>query len=223
MTVPLPSPVAGRPVHRNGREWPRVLLLAAGLGVVAAVAVVYAYYNDPWRPLAHTLGIWAVLAAAVAFRRPLPLAVGAATTFLAVAVVCFYVGLKIGHDIRWAGSSSVMDVNWHGVELWLVLAVVAGAALGTAGAWAARPDWRGPAATAALVGLLLGDAYRRLDGYGPDVAVTVDLLAAVAVFLVATRANRRPVATLAWTVLAAAAGFAVVSAPDLLEQVLVEL
>ena len=202
--------------------WARSLGVAAVVGVLAAVVVVYAYYNDPWRPLAHTLGLWVALTAAVTFGRPVPRAVAAAITFLAVAVVSFYVGLKVGHDIRWAGSGSVMGINWGDAQLWLILAVPAGAVLGLLGASATRRDWYGPAATAALLGLLLGDAWRRLASYGPDIAVTVDLLATVVILAVATRANRRPELTAAMTVVAALAGFVVVSAPDFLEQVLIE-
>ncbi len=48
----------------------RAVLVAAAAGTAVAVAAVYAYHNDPWRPLAHVLAPWAVLAVAVAFRRP---------------------------------------------------------------------------------------------------------------------------------------------------------
>jgi hypothetical protein len=113
-----------------------------------------------------------------------------------------------------------MGVNWDDIQLWLVLAAVAGAVFGLAASCAARRDRWGPVATAVLLGLLLGDAYRRLHDRGPDIAVAVDLLAAVVVSLVVIRANRRPGRTLAWTLLAAIAGFAVVSAPDALQQAL---
>jgi hypothetical protein len=53
------------------------------------------------------------------------------------------------------------------------------------------------------------------------VAVAFDAVAAVLVFVVATRVNRRPLLTLALTAVAAVIGLAVVSAPDLLEQLLV--
>ncbi len=139
---------------------------AAAVGTAAAVAMVYAYYNDPWRPLAHVLAPWAVLAVAVAFRRPLLPAVAAGVASLAAAVVTFYVGLKVGHDIRWADSGSVMGIDWDRIRLWLVLACLAGGVFGLLGATAARRDWRGAAATAALLGLLLGEAYRRSADWG---------------------------------------------------------
>ncbi len=198
-------------------ELTRAVLLATVAGTAMAVAAVYAYYNDPWRPLAHVLAPWAVLAVAVAFRRPLLPAVAASVASLASAVVTFYVGLKVGHDIRWAGSGSVMSIDWDRIQLWLVLACLAGGVFGLLGATAARRDWRGAAAIAALLGLLLGEAYRRSSDWGLDVAVAVDVVAAVLVFAVATRVNRRPLLTLALTAVAAVVGFVVVSAPDVLE------
>lgn len=81
-----------QPQAPHARMWALTLLLAAAVGVV--VAVVYANYNDPWRPLAHSLGLWAVMATAVAFRRPLALAIGASIASLAAAVITFYIGLR---------------------------------------------------------------------------------------------------------------------------------
>ncbi|MGX5656931.1 DUF6518 family protein [Geodermatophilus nigrescens] len=200
----------------------RVMLPAAVAGAALAAVAVYAYYNDPWRSLAHILAPWAVLACVVAFRRPPLPAVVASVSSLAAAVVTFYVGLKLAHDIRWTGSGSVMTINWGDVQLWLLLAGLAGAVFGLLGATAARPDWRGAAATAALLGLLLGEAYRRSSEWGVDAAVAIDAAAAVLVFAVATGVNRRPMLTLALTAVAAVIGFGVVSTPDLLEQWLIE-
>lgn len=222
MSTARPIQSAGDPATPIRRGWPQLIAGTATAGAIAAVVIVYAYYNDPWRPLAHALGIWAVLATAVAFRRPLRQAVGAAVSFLAAAVVSFYVGLKVGHDIRWADSGSVMGVNWEQIQLWLVLAVAAGAVFGLLGAVAAWQDWRGAAATAVLLGLLLGDAWRRGTTYRLDVAVAVDLLAAVVVFVIAARANRHPALTLGLTVITSGVGFLVVSAPDFIEQLMIE-
>jgi uncharacterized protein DUF6518 len=126
-----------------------------------------------------------------------------------------------GHDIRWAGSGSVVWVSWDDVLLWVLFALPAGALFGWAGASAGRRDRWGPRATAALLGLLLGDAARRWVTWGADVAVAVDLLAAVVVLVVAMRANRRPGATLAWTLVATVVGAGLVTGPDLVEQLLV--
>ncbi|RBY81107.1 hypothetical protein DQ239_00305 [Blastococcus sp. TF02-09] len=72
------------------------------------------------------------------------------------------------------------------------------------------------------LGLLLGDAYRRLSGWGMDVAVATDIVLAIVLFTVATRRNRGSLLTLLLTVGATVAGFVVVSAPDFLEQLLIE-
>ncbi len=115
-----------------------------------------------------------------------------------------------------------MSINWAAVQLWLVLAGIAGVVFGLLGATAARTDRWGAAAAAALLGLLLGDAYRRLSAWGMDAAAVFDLVAVVLVFAQATRVNRRPLLTLALSAVAAVGGFVVVSAPDLLEQLMIE-
>jgi hypothetical protein len=45
----------------------RAIVPAALAAMALAIAVVYAYYNDPWRPLAHILGVDAGTPAACAF------------------------------------------------------------------------------------------------------------------------------------------------------------
>lgn len=221
MTLTPPSAHTEAP-RAQARTWALALLLAGAVGVAVAVAAVYAHYNDPWRPLAHTLGIWAVAASAAGFRRPPPLAIGASVAFLAAGVVTFYVGLKVGHDIRWAGTDSAMSINWHGIQLWLVLATLAGIVFGLLGSFAARRDWKGAAATAALLGLLLADAYRRFSNWGVDVAVIVDVVAGLAVFLIACRYNKRPLLTLSLTIATGVLGLLVVSVPDFIEQGLID-
>lgn len=104
--------------------------------------------NDPWRPLAHTLGVWVALAFAVSWRRPTAPAVAHAIVALAFAVVTYYAGLKIGHDIRWAFEGSFKTVGWDRIQLWTIFAVVGGLVLGWLGSRAAKQDWMG-AATAA--------------------------------------------------------------------------
>jgi hypothetical protein len=135
--------------------------------------------------------------------------------------VTFYVGLKVGHDLRWADAGSSMAINWDQIQLWLIFAVPAGAILGLLGSRAPHPSWQGAAASAALLGVLLGEAYRRYTGYGPDIAVGVALLLAAALYVVTVRRNRQPVLTLVFTALASVAGLLLVSAPDLVEQLLV--
>lgn len=52
-------------------------------------------------------------------------------------------------------------------------------------------------------------------------AVATDIVLAMVLFAAAIRVNRRPLLTLLLTVGAAVAGFIAVSAPDLLEQLLI--
>ena len=224
MLMTLTSPAADTRTPPTGvRTWVWTLVVAVGVGMAVAVVIVYAYYNDPWRPLAHTLGPWAVLATAVGFRRPPPLAIGASIGFLAAGVVTFYVGLKAGHDIRWGGTDSVMSIHWGQIGLWLVLAALAGVVFGLLGSFAPHRDWKGAAATAALIGVLLADAHRRFSNWGEvDVAVTVDVIAALAVLVIASRHNKRPLLTLGLTMAAVSVGLLAVSAPDFLEQGLIE-
>lgn len=109
------------------------------------------------------------------------------------------------------------------MQLWLVLAVLAGVAFGLMGSFAPRREWKGAVATAARLGLLVADAYRRFSNWGGiDVAVTVDLIAALAVSAIASRNNKRPLLTLALTIAAAALAWVAVSAPDFIEQGLIE-
>lgn len=208
--------------------WLWSLLWSSVAGIALASLISFAYYNDPFRPLAHTLGIWVALAFAVSWRRPKASAVAHTIVALTSAVVTYYIGLKVGHDIRWADQGSFMTVGWDRIQMWTIFAVVAGAALGWLGSLAAKQGWIGAAAAAAFVGLILGDGMRRALVWGLadpagmwDVAVLVDGALAVLVFLAATRGNRRPWLTAAFIPLVAAAGLVVVWVPDTIEQLLV--
>jgi hypothetical protein len=106
---------------------------------------------------------------------------------------------------------------------WLVLAVIAGAALGWAFSWAGRPGRAGTLGTAAVIGLLLADAYRRSTGYpAPElVLLACAVLAVVAVRCVAVRSWQQVALVAGCTLPCAAVGFLLVSAPDLLEQFMI--
>lgn len=219
--------------QQRGVEWMSSrlswsVLLYAIPGIVIASVIAYAYYNDPLRPLAHTLGLWVALAFAVSWRRPPKLAIAQAIIALGAAVVSYYIGLKIFHDIRWAARGSAFPLNWSRIQLWTVFAVVAGVVFGMLGSRAGKQDWTGAAAGAAFVGLLLGDGIRRAMVWGIvdsrgwwDAAVLVDGLLIIVVFIIATRINRRPWLTIAFLPLVAVAGLAAVWVPDMVEQLLV--
>ena len=92
---------------------------------------------------------------------------------------------------------------------------LAGVVFGLMGSLAPHRNWKGAAATAALIGLLLADAYRRLSNWGEvDVAVTVDVIAALAVLVIASQYNKRPLLTLGLTMATVAVGLLAVAAPD---------
>lgn len=86
-----------------------------------------------------------------------------------------------------------------------------------------RSGWRPAAATAVIVGLLIGDAYRRHRNYGGmDVAVWFDVLAIPAVVAMGQRSARQVTRVAALAVPLGIVGLAVVAGPDWIEQILIE-
>ncbi|MFQ1003856.1 DUF6518 family protein [Modestobacter sp. SSW1-42] len=196
-------------------------VLAVAGGLVTGGFAAWAYYGEAFRPLAHSFGLWIALLALLSARRPVREAVLRSVLALATAVVAFYVGKDVMYGIEYPGQPYAVDLG----ELvqWLVLSVVAGSLLGWAFRRIGRPGHAGAASTAAALGLLLADAYRRSSNYPADAVVVVGfaVLAAVAVLAVAVRSPRQLAEVALWTVPAAAAGWVLVSAPDLLEQLLI--
>lgn len=199
---------------------PRLLLAAAAGGLVTGGFAAWAYYGETFRELSHTFGLWILLVVMVSARRPWRAAVAASVTGLAVAVVAFYVGKDVMYAVEYPGMPYA--VNTEVLVEWLVLAAVAGSLLGGAASRIGRPGRWGTLATAGAVGLLVADALRRSLGYSPDPAVVG--LAVVAVLVVLGLGARTPAQlarTAVWSVPCAVVGFVLVSAPDVLEQLLV--
>jgi hypothetical protein len=194
--------------------------LAVAGGLVTGAFAAWAYYGDAFRPLAHSFGMWIALLALLSARRPVREAVLRSVLALAAAVVAFYVGKDVMYGVEYPGMPYSVDSDQ--LAQWLVLAVVAGTLLGWAFARIGRPGHAGAASTAAALGLLAADAYRRSVNHSGDAPVVVGLaaLAAVAVLAVAVRSPRQLAEIALWTLPAAAAGWLLVSAPDLLEQFL---
>lgn len=190
-------------------------------GLVTGGFAAWAYYDELLRPLAHTFGLWITLVALLAARQQLRPAVVRGCLALIAAVLAFYVGKKVMYGIEYPGMP--YSLNGTQVMTWLVLAVLGGGVLGAAFSRIGRSDRWGPLATAAVVGLLIADAYRRSTDYPADAPVVISfaVLAVVAVLTVAIRSFRQLAATAAWTIPMTLLGLALVSAPDVLEQLLI--
>jgi hypothetical protein len=196
-------------------------VLAVAGGLLTGGFAAWAYYGDTVRPLAHTFGLWIAVLALLSARHLAREAVLQSVLALATAVVTFYVGKDVMYGIEYPGAP--YSVNLQQLVQWLVLAVVAGSLLGWAFHRIGRPGRAGALATAAAVGLLAADAYRRSSNYPEDGAVLVGFaaLAIAAVLAVAVRSPRQLAEVALWTVPMTAAGWVLVSAPDLLEQILI--
>ncbi|MCO7220743.1 DUF6518 family protein [Klenkia sp. PcliD-1-E] len=202
------------------RDGTALLGVRAALGgLLTGGFAAWAYYGDTYRELSHTFGLWILLVVLVSARRPWRPAVVASTTGLAAAVTAFYVGKDVMYAVEYPGMP--YSVNLAVLTQWLVLACIAGPLLGWVFSHIGRADLPGTLATAAAAGLLVADAARRTITYSPDPAVL--LLAAVGIVVVlvlGARSRRQLLAVLACAVPCALVGTALVSAPDLLEQLL---
>jgi hypothetical protein len=188
--------------------------IAVLAGTLTGGAAAWAYYDAVYRPLSHTFGLWILTVALLSARQPRISAIGASCLALLAAVVAFYVGKKLMYGIRYPGMP--YELNTTQLTEWGVLAVIAGIALGAAFAGIGTTGHR---STAAAIGLLAADAYRRASSYPSDgvVVISFGVLAVVAVLAVAIRTPRQLLQTAAWTLPAIALGYLLISAPDLLE------
>ncbi|SDG24735.1 hypothetical protein [Klenkia brasiliensis] len=190
-------------------------------GLLSGGFAAWAYYDDLFRELSHTFGLWILLVVLVSARRPWRPAVLASTTGLAVAVAAFYIGKDLMYALEYPGMPYA--VNLTVLAQWLVLAGIAGPLLGWVFSHVGRVDLPGTGATAAAVGLLVADAARRTTTHSADPAVLLLGAVAVAVVLVlGIRTRTQLLAGLVCAVPCAGVGTALVSAPDLLEQLLLQ-
>lgn len=195
---------------------PVVAILA---GTVTGGFAAWAYYDAALRPLSHTFGLWILSVAVLSAHQRRPTAIVASSLTMLAAVLAFYVGKKVMYGIRYPGMP--YELNTTQLTEWGVLAIIAGVALGAVFAGIGTTGHRGAIATAAAIGLLAADAYRRTDNYPSDglVVVSFAVVAVITVLLIAVRTPRQLLLTAAWTLPAVVLGYGLVSAPDALEQV----
>jgi len=174
--TPAPTPYAGPAT-------PVVLAAAVAAGVVLGVVDLWWSTQHPsaWSSVANSCAGWAACAFALGavLRLDALRAAVAAVVMLAVAVEAYYLA-----EVVWWGSDRWILTSPVAME-WLVLAGVAGALYGPAGAWAAgRPPARAAVGLAIGMALLLGDALQLADrgavGGEPRVLVLLALVMLVA-------------------------------------------
>ena len=200
-------------------RWVTAILAGTLTGGFAA----WAYYDAFFRPLSHTFGLWILTVALLSARQSRPKAIAASCLALLAAVVSFYVGKQVMYGIRYPGMP--YELNSTQLTAWGVLAIVAGVALGAVFAGIGTTGHRGAIATAAAIGLLAADAYRRANNYSSDgiVVISFGVLAVAAVLVLAVRTPRQLLQITAWTLPAIVLGYGLVSAPDALEQVSISM
>lgn len=138
---------------------------------------------------------------------------------LVAAVLAFYYGKEVMYGFKYPGTS--YSVNPEQIALWCVLAVAAGVVAGLVFGPIGRPDLRGSLGTAAAAGLLVGEVVRRLDRPDGVVFTVITVLAIAFVLARGVRSARQAGHIAGWTIPLGPAGYLLVSAPDVLEQMVV--
>lgn len=190
-------------------------------GVASGAAGAYAYYSDALRPLAHSFTIWIVLVVAVTAGAPRRRAAVRAVGALIAAVLAFYWGKALVYSIKYAGMPYQIDVST--TVLWCALAIAGGLLAGFLLSAIGQTDGRGTVATAAVVGLLVADVVRQSDRSGMGVLLLATVVAIGFVGFRGIRSLRQGIQVAAYAIPLGGLGFMVVSAPDILEEVLIRL
>ncbi|WP_037306949.1 hypothetical protein [Amycolatopsis orientalis] len=190
-------------------------------GVVSGSIGAYAYYSDVLRPLAHSFTIWIVLVVAVTAGAPRRRATIRAVGALIAAVLAFYWGKALVYDIKYAGMPYQIDVST--TALWCALAIAGGLLAGFLLNAIGRTDIRGTVATAAAVGLLAADVVRQSGRSGVGVLLLATVVAIGYVGFRGIRSARQAIQVAAYAIPLGGLGFIVVSAPDILEEILIRL
>ncbi|MBM7776069.1 hypothetical protein JOD54_006273 [Actinokineospora baliensis] len=176
-------------------------LLAVAAGVLSGALGAFAASTPVIRPLAHTIGLWALLVALLCAGTTRAVAMTRSTLALVGAVIAFF-GLTGFH------------LSAGKLALWLALAVISGLALGEVSRRIPHP-----LATATTAGLLVADAARRGWHYPNQIPFLAAFLL-IALAALAWRARPLHPRTALFLPLTTALGYAVVAAPDLLEDLI---
>lgn len=165
---------------RTAPALPATVLVAVLAGIVLGVLdlVLIRTLPYPWADLANSSAVWALAAFVLgrALRRGPLLSALAGAVLLVVAVEAYYlaaIAVDLASPARLTSPSTVA---------WVAFGVLAGAGFGLAGAWSRdRGTWRAAAGVALAAGVLLAEAWLRLDQAG-----TALLTAALAALVLAT-------------------------------------
>ncbi|GAA4749643.1 hypothetical protein GCM10023350_38470 [Nocardioides endophyticus] len=194
-----PTPTATPSSAYAGPATPAVLTVAVAAGVVLGVVDLWwsTYHPSAWSSVANSCAGWAACAFVLgaALRVDALRAAVAAVVMLAVAVEAYYAA-----EVVLQFSDRTVLTSPVAME-WLVLAGVAGAVFGPAGAWASgRSPVLAAAGLAVGVALLLGDAWQLAHGSYGAVGGEPRVLVLLALAMLAA-SLRRPVVTIAAFVL----------------------
>jgi hypothetical protein len=168
-----------------------VTAILGGFLVGVVTQVLQGKLTGSWNVLANSGVMWSLAAAAVGALMPgIRTAVVGGATSMVVASVSYYWAAEAFEGIASSGRSPMV---------WSIVGIVAGGAFGLAG-WLVRNDAaRRWLALAAVGGLLIGEGrhlVRVVEWLRP--AGIVQLLLGVALVAVCVRADRRPLAVLAF-------------------------
>ena len=197
------------------------MTLSALAGLASGALGAFAYYNDWLSPLSHTFVLWIVLTVLVSARTTLRRATVTATAALLGAVLAFYPAKELGYLLRFPGGE--FSLNPAQLALWSLLAVVAGPVLGPVFRHVGTASHRAGLSTAAAVGLVIADACHRGFAHPREwPALSAYVVIALAAVCAAARGMPREQSRRAvvMTLPAAAICYLLVSAPDVLEQLL---
>ncbi len=202
MSLPTaPASTAGTPKPNSRRGFFGGWVSAAGLGAATGLVAAYCYYDALLRPLAHIFGLWILLAVVVSGGQTVRRAALRVSTAVFTAIVAFHLGQRLFYHIKYPGDAYAFSLA--SLALWCLLAVAAGAILGSVFARIGRSDWPGSAAAAAAIGLLAADAYRRghIDPTAAHVLLTFAVLAIIVILALATASRRQLLRTALLSVL----------------------